>query len=99
MEAQAFDHAIEAFALTKLIHPEITLLVIGGYNSSQRNLYDYRLQELGIIDSVTYDGLLPAHWMLQSVQNARFALLPLKVDYISTTLLEGMAVKYLWLAQ
>ena len=91
--SKAFDFAIEEFALAKKKHPEITLNVIGGYNPIQKKEFDERLQELGIIDSVTYEGVLPTHDdVLERIQYARFALLPLKVDYISTTLLEGMAL-------
>lgn len=91
--SKAFDYAIEEFALAKKKHPEITLDVIGGYNPTQRKEFDERLQELGILDSVTYEGMLPRHDdVLERIQYARFALLPLKVDYISTTILEGMAL-------
>lgn len=89
---KAADLAIEAFAIAHDSHPNITLDIIGGYAEDYRNGLERRLAELGIINCVHFEGLLPTHDdVLVQMQRARFSLLPLKIDFISSTVREAMA--------
>ena len=89
---KAADLAIEAFAVAKKAHPEITLLVVGEYYDDFKQQLDARIAELGITESVVFTGKLQTHDdVVNEVKKARFALLPLKIDFISGTIREAMA--------
>ena len=89
---KAADLAIEAFALAKKSHPEIKLLVVGDYDEDFKHRLDTRIAELGITESVVITGKLQTHDdVINEIKKARFALLPLKIDYISGTIREAIA--------
>lgn len=89
---KAVDLAIEAFALVHKKKPEITLDIIGGYESSFKQSLDILIAKKGITAAVTFEGKLPTHReVLNQIRKARFALLPLKVDLTSGTIREAMS--------
>lgn len=89
---KAVDLAIEAFAIARETHPDITLDIIGGSTSDYRAFLKKRIQDLNLEDSVTYEGLLPSHEdVLHQIKFSRFALLPLRTDFVSGTIRESMA--------
>ena len=89
---KAVDYAIEAFAIAQKKYPQITLDVIGGYSAEFKKQVDKRISELGIESNVIFEGLLPTHEdVLHHISYSRFALLPLKVDMIASTIREAMA--------
>ena len=90
--AKAADYALEAFAIAKKRHKDITLHVVGGYNEDYMNVLRKRMQELGVDDGIDFTGRLATREdVINEVRKARFALLPLKVDLISGTIREAMA--------
>lgn len=90
--SKAVDLAIEAFAIVTRKYPKVTLHIIGGYSDDFKSKIDVRIHQLGIDDNVTFTGSLPSHEdVMNEVRKARFALLPLKVDYVSGTIREAMA--------
>lgn len=90
--SKAIDHAIEAFALAKKKHPNITLLVVGGYCNSLMQQLKTRMNELGIGNEIKFVGKPETHdEVINEIRKARFALLPLKIDLISSTIRESMA--------
>lgn len=89
--AKAVDYAIEAFALAKKIHPNITLHVVGGYNNVLMESLKIRMQELGLGDEIDFTGKLITHdEVIKEVKKAKFALLPVKADLVSGTIREAM---------
>ena len=89
---KAVDVAIEAFALAHEKNPSLTLDVVGGYTVDLKSMLDNRLRELGIENSVTFEGKLATHEdVLRQIKKSRFALLPLKMDVIPGTVREAMA--------
>ena len=89
---KAADLAIEAFAIAKKSHPEIKLLVVGDYDDDFKLKLDTRIAELGIDENVEITGKLQTHDdVIDAVKKARFALLPLKIDFISGTIREAVA--------
>lgn len=89
---KAVDWAIEAFALAHKKRPGITLYIVGGYAVQTKQELDRRLFDLGIADKVTFSGSLPTHDdVINHVRKARFAVLPLKIDLIASTIREAMA--------
>lgn len=90
--SKAGDYAIEAFALALTAHPGLTLNMSGSYQSEYKDELDRRINELGISNNVVFTGLQANHdEVIKQIKKSRFALLPLKVDYISTTIREAMA--------
>lgn len=90
--SKAADHAIEAFAIAKRTSPNITLHVVGGYSDSYIITLRNMMLSLGIGDEVDFTGKLPTHHdVISEIRKAKFAVLPLKVDLIASTLREAMA--------
>lgn len=89
---KACDLAIEAFALVCRKFPNASLNVSGSYDSETKNQLDKRLRELGIHNNVFFTGSKATHQaVLTQIKKSRFALLPLKVDFVSSTIREAMA--------
>lgn len=90
--SKAIDYALEAFALAKKQHPSITLRVVGGYSESTMIDIQKNMLRLGLGEDITFTGRLATREdVLEEVRKARFALLPLKVDMIASTIREAMA--------
>lgn len=89
---KAVDLAIEAFAIARHTHPDLKLLVVGDYDEDFKLQLDARIAELGITDNVVITGKLQTHDdVIDEIKKARFALLPLKIDFISGTIREAIA--------
>lgn len=90
---KAVDWAIEAFAIANKKHPETTMRIVGGYAPKFKKQLDDRIAGLDIADKVTFSGSLPNHDdVINEVRKARVAVLPLKIDLISGTIREAMAI-------
>lgn len=90
--SKAIDYALEAFAIAKQQYPHITLHVVGGYNEFTMIDIQGIMQRLGLGLEVTFTGRLATREdVIQEICKARFALLPLKVDMIASTIREAMA--------
>lgn len=90
--SKAGDDAVEAFAIACKKHPNIVLNLSGDYTSEYKAALDERIRELGIERNVIYSGSKASHEeVLLQIKKSRFALIPLKVDYISGTIREAMA--------
>jgi glycosyltransferase involved in cell wall biosynthesis len=91
---KAADIAIEAFAIVCKKYPNTSLNIIGGQPQPFTSQLQTRIQELGLEKNVIFSGKLPTHDdVLQQIQLARFALLPIKIDIISGTIREAMFAK------
>ena len=89
--SKAFEDALECFAIARKTHPQITMDVIGSYSEAFMQKMMVRITELGLNDSITFEGRLATHNdVMRGIQKSRFALLPLKVDLISGTIREAM---------
>lgn len=90
--SKAIDYALEAFAIAKRRHNDITLHVIGGYDSGLMKDIKRQMKRLGLGDGIDFTGKLPTYDdVIAEIKKARFALLPLKIDLISGTIRESMA--------
>jgi glycosyltransferase involved in cell wall biosynthesis len=88
---KAADFAIEAFAIACKKYPELTLNIIGGTPEPFTQNLKSRINELGIDRNVFFSGKLPTHDdVLKQIQLSKYALLPLKIDFISGTIREAM---------
>ena len=90
--SKAVDYAIEAYAISKEKHPNITLHIVGGYSEEFKKNLDQRIKELNISSGIDFTGKLATHDdVINEIRKARFALLPLKIDIVSGTIRESMA--------
>ena len=89
---KAGDVAIEAFALALKKHPQLRLNVSGGFDETYKMALDKRIRQLGIEENVFFSGAKATHEeVLKQIKKSKFAVLPLKVDMISSTIREAMA--------
>lgn len=90
--SKAGEEALESFILAHKKNPTITLDIVGGYDEAFRARLDARIKECGLENCVTLEGRLPSHDdVIHQIRKARFALLPLKMDFVPNTLHEAMA--------
>lgn len=90
--SKAADLAIEAFAIVQKQYPNTTLDIVGGYTPDYKKELEYRIEELGIKRNVFFEGSLPTHEdVINQIRKARFALLPLKTDIVSSTIREALS--------
>ena len=91
IEKAAMD-VIESFAIAHRKHPEITLDVIGGYSPHFKEQLDDRICKLGIKESVVFEGRFETiDEVKNQVKKSRFSIIPLRIDYISSSIIESMA--------
>lgn len=89
---KAGEEAIKTFAIIHKRHPELTLDIVGGYESDFKAKLDTIIEENNMQDVITFEGRLPSYDdVINQIRKARFALLPLKMDILSSTLIESMA--------
>lgn len=89
---KAGDLAFEAFGRAYTKHPEITLDVIGSCDDGYKQFLMGILKKYGAENAVHFEGVLETHQdVINQLRKSRFALLPLKSDYISGTVREAMA--------
>ncbi len=87
---KGFDNALEAIAIAVKNHPELKIMAVGSWDSD-REFFEKRIEELGIKDNMEIHPSFPDYLdMLQYVKQARFALLPIKMDVMSGTILEAL---------
>lgn len=90
---KAFDLAIAGFDELQKKHPEVSLLVIGGYSYDYLNSIKKKYPDSNLWKKIHFKGLQPTHLNVTSyVKKARYALLPLKVDFVSGTIREALSL-------
>ncbi len=90
--SKAGEEALESFILAHKKNPTITLDIVGGYDEAFRARLDARIKECGLENCVTLEGRLPSHDdVIRQIRKARYALLPLKMDFVPNALHEAMA--------
>ncbi|QFG53741.1 glycosyltransferase [Chryseobacterium sp.] len=90
--SKAGDDALKAFAIAQKKHPQISLHFVGGYDESFRNELDKIIEAHGLQENVTFAGRLPTlDDVILEIRKARYALLPLKMDFVPNTIREAMS--------
>ena len=90
--SKAIDLAIEAFVLACNQIPNLTLNIIGRYSNDLKRQLDSKLEKNRLLQNVKFEGALPTHEdVMKQIRKSRFALLPLKIDFVSGTIRESMA--------
>ncbi len=90
---KAFDLVIDAVNIVRHKYPILRVNVSGGYNVEYKASVDMRLSDLGCSSCFFFTGLQDNHEnVLRQICKSRFALLPLKADFISGTIRESFSM-------
>ena len=90
-EAKGYADAIKALAIVKRTHPDVTLNLVGNQSSDFYQQCLVMVTRLGLQNNVTFTPSFELQKdVFQHIQKARFALLPYKLDYISSTTWQAM---------
>ena len=85
------NNAVEALAMVKEKFPEVNMLIVGSNHEPYKTVLNNRIAELGLTENVTFHDFFPRQEdMFQYVKQARFAVLPVKIDIVSGTILQAM---------
>lgn len=85
------EDAIEAIALVKAVKPDVKLNIVGKCSPDVRVALDKLIEEKDVANNVIFHGYFHEHAdMFRQVMKSRFALLPVKMDIISSTTREAM---------
>lgn len=91
--SKAIDLVIGAFSIAHKQIPSLTLDIIGGCSESELESLLKDLEKNNIKEAVTVEGKLPTHDdVINQICKAKYALLPLKIDLVSSTIREAMWV-------
>lgn len=88
------EDAVRALAIVKRKYPNVTLNLSGGMASARKAYIERLVLELGLIDNVSFTPMFEKKEdMYRHILQARFAVLPVKLDLVSTTTREAMYYK------
>jgi len=83
--------AIEAISLVKVRKPDVRLNIVGKCSPDYREILDKIIIKLGLIDNIVFHSYFAEHAdLFRQVKKSKFALLPVKMDVISSTTREAM---------
>lgn len=90
--SKAVDITIKTLSIIKQQQPDVKLCLIGGCSEDNKNKLTEDIINNGLNDNVYYMGKLQTHEdVILTMQKARVALLPVKVDGITGTMREALA--------
>jgi len=90
--SKAADWAIKAFAIANKYYPKLTLNIVGGYTPDYKKSIDILIEKSGLSGKVYFSGKQPSHEdVMRQIRKSKYALLPLKIDFITGTIREAMA--------
>jgi|LSQX01.1.fsa_nt_gb glycosyltransferase involved in cell wall biosynthesis len=91
-ENKAGDVALKSFAIAHQLHPEITLNIIGKIDEDFRKILDEIISKNRLENAVFIEGKLPTHNdVISQIRKSKYALLPLKYDFVPNTIREAMS--------
>ena len=89
------EDTIQALKLVKKEFPEVTLNIVGKCALDYRKYLDKMIEELQLKDNIEFNNYFPKQSdMLRHIQQAKYAVLPVKLDIISSTIIEAMILGF-----
>lgn len=89
--SKGFSDILQAMAIVVKSHPEAKLNLIGTANVENKTIYDKIIAENHLENNVIITPFFEKQSdMFQHLQKSRFAVLPYKLDYISSTTYQAM---------
>jgi len=91
---KGIEDALEALSIVRKKYPMVSLNVVGTCQPDYREFLVKYMQELDIVENVTFHDYFPLHVDMQAqVQKSRFALLPVKLDVIAGTIVDAINLR------
>lgn len=88
---KGIEDAIDALALVKKEKSNVTLNVVGFCKPDLRSSLNRKINALDLSENISFTDYFPVHSdMHQHIKKARFALLPVKLDVIPSSILEAI---------
>jgi len=88
---KGIEDAIDALALVVKDMPDISLNVVGHCTSNYKKVLLEKIKSLGLINNIVFNDYFPIQSdMHKHLQKSRFALLPVKLDIISSAIIEAI---------
>lgn len=88
---KGIEDALEALALVKKVKEDVTLNVVGRCDQNYKAVLSGKIKDLNLEKNVIFHDYFPVHAdMHQHVKKSKFALLPVKLDVISGTIIESI---------
>lgn len=85
--------AIEAINIVRNSNPDVRLLVIGDCDENIRNEIELLIKKYELTRNIVFHKSFQRHDDLyESIAQCRYAILPIKLDIISSTIIESMAL-------
>lgn len=93
-QKKGVEDAINALAIVKSQFESVTLNIIGQCEPIYLEELIHLTKKLGLCDNVIFSGFYASHQeMYENIQKSKFALLPIKLDVISSTVIEAMILE------
>ena len=90
-DVKGYPDAIEALDIVKERYPNVRLNLIGGGYEEYKSELQNKVKSLGLEKNVVFTPFFERQEdLFQHIQKARFALLPCKLDYVSSTQRQAM---------
>lgn len=87
---KGIEDAIEALTIVKEKKIDVTLNVVGTCLADYKEVLFQKIKQLNLDDNVSFNDYFPIHAdMHRHIKKSRFALLPVKLDIISGTIIEA----------
>lgn len=88
------EDCIKALSIVKKEYPNVTLNITGGFSLDRKRYLEKVIKDLGLNENVSFTPFFEKHEdMIKHVMQSRFAVLPIKLDLVSTTVKEAMYYK------
>lgn len=90
-DKKGYFDAVKALAIVKEDFPQVRMNLVGSGDEIQLQKLHTLIQELNLEDNITLTPSFPAQDdVFQHIQKSKFALLPCKLDYVSSTIRQAM---------
>jgi len=92
---KGIEDTIKALKLVKKEFPHITLNIVGMCSDDYRKYLDKMIEELQLKDNIEFtEYFIKQSDMHKHIQQAKYAVLPVKLDVISSTIIEAMMLGF-----
>jgi len=90
-DSKGFPDSIKALGIVKQKYPRVKLNLEGGYSEEYLHSLKKLAQQCGVIDNVSFTPFFQKQEdSFRHIVKSKFALLPCKMDYISSTMSQAM---------
>ena len=90
---KGIEDLIEALFIVKKTIKDVKLNVIGSTSNEYMSFLTQKVSQLNLVDNIVFDGYFESHSaMHQHTMKSRFAVLPIKLDAIPSSVIEAILI-------